>query len=520
MLCSISVRFVVNKDVDKDTINTIVEMCKSGCDTKTISKAVGFHRKTITKYIKLNGLEPNKAKPKVKTIEKITWRSIQDRDAFIMKFYEEGLGSHTIAQMLGISKKTVLRVLENNGIKRNNHYGPHNQKAEKHKIKINELYDNGRSIESIANDFNIGRWAVRRVIVNKRTPGETMSVVNGIESKVIEMYEDGLSSYDIADELGIDNPDPITRFIKKCGKLRSKEEVRKLVSLKLSNKDYFKSRPHKQVESIIEEMGIEFDSEFSIDGWNYDIKIDDLLIEVQGNYWHRLPDRVNRDMKKAELAKDNGYRIIYIWDSQINRSKQLVKDLISYYMFNKHVDFDFKDVVISEDYEVAKDLMRFHYFGKMGNHKVSFVAMLGGVPIAACVFANPVRIEVAKKQGVKYNEILELSRFVIHPRYHKKNFASWFISRCVKRLCGIKMIVAFADSTYNHDGTIYRALNWKLDGTVPSDYWYVDGRNIIHKKTVWNAAKRLEMKEPEYVSNRKMKKVYGMPKNRYICKLM
>lgn len=141
--------------------------------------------------------------------------------------------------------------------------------------------------------------------------------------------------------------------------------------------------------------------------------------------------------------------------------------------------------------------------------------------IAVCIYSQVVRQETASLQSCNSNEILELSRFCIHPSYQKKNFATWFISKTQKSLKDkfpkIKKLVSFSDETYGHVGTIYKAGNWRHDGIVKSDYWYVDQDNyVIHKKTLWNHAKRMNMTESQYCEKHGYKKIWGKEKHRFI----
>jgi hypothetical protein len=84
----------------------------------------------------------------------------------------------------------------------------------------------------------------------------------------------------------------------------------------------------------------------------------------------------------------------------------------------------------------------------------------------------------------------------------------------------VKLLVTFADSSFNHAGTIYKASNWLLDGVVEPDYWYVDHDGYVcHKKTLWNKASEMKMTEIEYSIKYGYNKIWGKGKTRYIYKL-
>jgi hypothetical protein len=122
---------------------------------------------------------------------------------------------------------------------------------------------------------------------------------------------------------------------------------------------------------------------------------------------------------------------------------------------------------------------------------------------------------------LKCTEVLELDRFCIHPNYQKKNFASWFISRCVdsvfSEFSGVKRLVSFADSTYKHSGTIYKASNWIMIGeTKPSYHYMSEDGFVVNKKVLYSIASKFKMKETEYANKHNFVKYREEPKLKFV----
>ena len=191
-----------------------------------------------------------------------------------------------------------------------------------------------------------------------------------------------------------------------------------------------------------------------------------------------------------------------------------------------NIDFGFGNVGIRIiDYKEAElFISKYHYAGRLGRSGFHVGYYFMDKLVAVCAFAYSVRKEVAVKQGFKYKQVFELIRLAIHPSYQKKNFASFMIGKAIrlvkKHHPEIKLLVSFADSTYNHDGIIYRASNWKFDGNVKPSYWYVDKDGYVcHKKTLWNKAKEMRMTETEYCDKYGYNRVWGGSKNRFIYAL-
>ena len=101
---------------------------------------------------------------------------------------------------------------------------------------------------------------------------------------------------------------------------------------------------NNKVANILKEMNIEFETEYPIENRIYDFKIKDknILIEVNGSYWHCDPrlykeDYINKkigysakevweyDYLKTQLAQKYGHKIITVWELDINRSIDSVK---------------------------------------------------------------------------------------------------------------------------------------------------------------------------------------------------
>ena len=178
------------------------------------------------------------------------------------------------------------------------------------------------------------------------------------------------------------------------------------------------------------------------------------------------------------------------------------------------VDFEFASVEIrkpSAD-EYRPLLSKYHYLVNAGRSGIVYGAYVRDILTAVVVYSPPIR------QNYDAATVKELSRLCIHPAYQKKNFASWFIGKTIKLLPReIQTVVSFADSTFNHVGTIYKASNFKLDGEVKPDYWYVNDEGwVMHKKTLYNHAVRMGCKEREYAVSHGYVKVWGKKKFRYI----
>lgn len=232
-----------------------------------------------------------------------------------------------------------------------------------------------------------------------------------------------------------------------------------------------------------------------------------ILIECQGNYWHSLPKAIRNDKAKFTYITKYfpEYEIMYVWEHEFY-AKDAVLDRLKLKLGVpiESIEFDIKDAQVrSITHQTASDFLnRYHYLNK-SRGGTSLGAFYRDTLIGCVVYSN------LGRQNTGFTDAVELSRLCIHPSYHKKNFASWLISKSMK-LITAKTIVSYADTTVGHTGTIYKAANFTLHHTVPSDYWYIDTNGyVMHKKTLYNRAVNLGMTETAFAEQHNYSKKYG-----------
>jgi len=295
------------------------------------------------------------------------------------------------------------------------------------------------------------------------------------------------------------------------------------------------SNLQKILYSLLDDCGVGYEPEFVV-GFNaFDCMIPregrkDLLIEVQGDYFHNRPEKIIRDKQKATFISryySDQYELKTIWEHEFKEVGKVLGHVRQWCGLEdtEIVDFDFKKCKIANIFRQDANIFcgKYHYMANAGRSGQFYGAILNGKTIAICGFAAPTRRESIKDLDLKFGQVRELTRFAISDPYHKKNFASYILGRFVRTfkrdndsVCGL---ISFADETFGHVGTIYQATNWKFVHIVPPDYHYVseDGKTI-HKKTLYDHAKKMGMKELEYAKEHRYHKVYGKQKRKYILK--
>lgn len=104
------------------------------------------------------------------------------------------------------------------------------------------------------------------------------------------------------------------------------------------NKLNHRSKLEQFVQTILIEQGIQYQSQYDINRYSFDFKVGNILIQVNGDYWHANPQIYQaqqyvkyprgqpkmakqvweKDQIKKRLAQSSGYKVVYLWQKTIN----------------------------------------------------------------------------------------------------------------------------------------------------------------------------------------------------------
>lgn len=491
-------------------IDELIVLYNSGLSFQDIAFKIDKSPKWVQN--KLRGhITSRAAKRKPVIYDKIEWDTVDDRDRLIIQLASNGDGNHIIGRKLGIDKGTARRVLASKGF---------NREALDIKAAYNSDYVSGMSLSQIAKKYGKSAESIRYHINATRSPSQALSSISEeLGARIIYWYTvDLLSSYDIAEKTGFAYQ-TIQRFLNQNGlsKPTGTRAWKEAVQRGLAKPQ---SRLEEQVALILDDLGVDYVQQQEIGEFRFDFGVGDILIEVNGSYWHSKPQRRQRDSFKAKIAREANKKLVIVWDfelSKVDMVRSRIKNAIA------GANFDFSGCTLQQtSWNDAKTFLNMHHSQGCGRSGIHIGAFHGDILIGMCVFASVNRLETAKKQDLKIENVCELTRFAINPEYQARNFATWFMSRACKKLKSlndqIKRIVSFADTTFGHSGTIYRASNWIFDGEVSPSYWYVKTKTLkmYHKKTIWNKAKADGVSEQEFADRNHLIKVPGLKKLRFI----
>jgi very-short-patch-repair endonuclease/transposase len=217
-----------------------------------------------------------------KTNRQLLKDKLEENKELIIRLYNEGLSGWEIAKIIGVKGQTLYLYLNRLGIDiYNKKYRENKKFLEKNKQFIYEMYFLEKmSLQEIGNELDL--WAANIGDAFKRWGWETRANA----SRFISSIE--------------------RKFIK-----------------------------------ILNNLNIEYIHQYKLEKKYYDFYISnkELIIEINGDYWHGNPKKFSvlnkiqtnaqeRDRLKTEIAIKHGYNIIFIWeDDLLNNEEKVLQDL-------------------------------------------------------------------------------------------------------------------------------------------------------------------------------------------------
>lgn len=127
---------------------------------------------------------------------------------------------------------------------------------------------------------------------------------------ICSMYTDRkMTVGEISKELKICSPATISRYMKGLRQMQINAQKINVSSIEI------------KVKEQLDQIGIRYihqksvkDGKFIVDFYIPSLR---LVIECNGDYWHRLPERVERDKELKRYVESTNRKIIFIWEHEI-----------------------------------------------------------------------------------------------------------------------------------------------------------------------------------------------------------
>lgn len=290
----------------------------------------------------------------------------------------------------------------------------------------------------------------------------------------------------------------------------------RLKDFEIEVQKFYSSVPEKEIVAFIQQLDplLEIKRNFKLNRSELDIYIPskNIAIEFDGLYWHceRNGKDKNYHKNKYEKCKNNGIRLINVFEDEYIHSKQLVlhkiQHILGYSNTNKMYARKTNITGINttekrtffDAYHIQQDgPSSINYALHDNNHNI--VAVIGFIKLANESY-------VLNRYATSCNVVGGFTKLLSHFKIHNK----W------------KNIVTFADLRWS-EGALYIDTGFNIDKILPPDYSYIINTRRIHKFNFRHKqmAKKLkdydsQLTEQENMLNHKINKIWDCGKIRFI----
>lgn len=230
---------------------------------------------------------------------------------------------------------------------------------------INEI-NSGKSLSEICRERDIHYYRTYAEIkkssysdsVNHRSGARSKTAMKAhknrrkfSEDEILKLYDEyinGENLYELADKYEVSAAGIHHWFNARGLPRRSKSDAMKLLFEKYpERREYFRqlvydgisgypnnAKRKSWIEAACEEWlvknNLEFDAEYRIKGYGhaYDFRCGDVLIEMDGVYWHNTPENIINDKEFERIAEENGYTVIRITDEELKSNPNIFESVL------------------------------------------------------------------------------------------------------------------------------------------------------------------------------------------------
>jgi G:T-mismatch repair DNA endonuclease (very short patch repair protein) len=318
-------------NLNYNLINELISKYENDGSILDLVKTYKIPHNSLRQLFKLNGV-------KIKSISEITkQKSVRD------KYEKTCLNKYGVTN---VSKSDEIKSKKKSTFIKN--YGVDNIfKYEEFKNNLNEILLNKYGKKRLSNSILLSKILNNRSDEEKKKHIDKISntKLNFSENKKFLIQEKRRSTINNrSDEQKKNVSDRMSMAQKLIWNNFSDEQIAIRLK-KLHNNKNSISKLEIRVRNILNELNISFKPQFSIGRNTYDIKLNDvnLIIEVNGDFWHANPikykenDILNfpnnllvsakslweKDRKKTEKALKHGFKVITLWEKDINALNNL-----------------------------------------------------------------------------------------------------------------------------------------------------------------------------------------------------
>ena len=285
---------------------------------------------------------------------------------------------------------------------------------------------------------------------------------------------------------------------KKCGKDFITNNLSYLpyekILCKHCSEEYKMCKPMSKICDILNDKNIDYEvnNRIIISPYEIDIVIPSkkIGIEINGNFWHSeiCGKNNNYHINKTKMANEKGYRLIHIFEDEIEHNFEIVKSrLLSILGFFDEKIYARKCEIKIIDKKIKKDFINYNHIQGDTNSSINIGLFYNEELVSVMTFSNE-RVIYKKTNN---NNNYELIRFCSKLNTLVIGGFSKLLTFFIKNF-NPSNIKTFADirwSNINHLLTVYEKNGFSFVKNTKPNYWYMHKSNILKRLHRYNFTK-------------------------------
>ena len=265
-----------------------------------------------------------------------------------------------------------------------------------------------------------------------------------------------------------------------------------------------------EMYDYVKSLNPEAEHKFYIGRREYDIKINNLLIEFNGLYWHG--DNIQKDknyhLKKLNIANENKYELFNVWEDDWNYKQSIIKSMLNH-KFGKSIKIYARNCEIRKIKTTTKDFLNTNHLQGWCQSSINLGLYYNNELVALMTFG---------KRKISSITQYELLRFCNKLNYTTTGGASKLFKYFIKNY-NTEKIISYAAKDYS-SGNLYEKIGFSKISETPVNYWWCDNNKKLNR-TKFMKYKLVKLgfdenkTESEIMYTREFYKIYGCGNLKY-----
>lgn len=312
------------KVLSDEEINELKSMIENKAEYKDVAKALNVNRNLVP--VLIDRYKVNVDKEYV--IE-------EEYKSIICEMYNKGFSIRDIGHMTNKLKSSISTILKDEGIEVHQHRKIEILEEER-LYYINEIMKIQNRYYSLNENFsvdeikyiksNIDKISIEKIAKNiGRFNDEVIFIVNKYKIGAAALSYENIFNLPFGEafEKDLCNPELTHTTVGRRYGI-SPTTIRKWRNTRYGD---FKTRINIwmnktsieiAMEKVLDELDIIYQYQKEIDKYKFDYYLGrKCVIEMQGDYWHSIEKNIKSDTNKKAFCDDNGYKILYVWESEL-----------------------------------------------------------------------------------------------------------------------------------------------------------------------------------------------------------